>query len=281
MKLTIGQIGMVSLGVLALLCIWWWPEGEAVEPLPPVVTPNPAPAAPSQVRNPAPPRRPLHGAECADCPSLVAFEELKRIASGEDTDSVTLEWMYAYAEEKGGCSGLLLKAVLDGDPHPDSSPLGGCGGRTPLHMADTPDQTSALLAAGADPNAQDKFGNAPLHSHARPATPTEDSLAIIDLLLDAGADPRLENEFGEAPWKVAQMHSIMHDQHLFLHDKIAKETEARGFSAEAYLALQPHLREQVDGLLDGYLVEAKIRRKLLNAAVTVSHPELLATQEMP
>ena len=99
-------------------------------------------------------------------------------------------------------------------------------------------------------------------------------IAIIDLLLDAGADPRLENEHGEAPWKVARLHSIVQSRHLWLHEKIAQETEARGLSAEAYLASQPHLQEWADGLLEGYLVEAKIQRVLLTAAVN-------ATPKMP
>ena len=59
-------------------------------------------------------------------------------------------------------------------------------GRTPLHVAAIEgsfDEASRLVAAGADPNAQDDNGWTPLHFAAQSG-----NLQIADLLLVSGAD---------------------------------------------------------------------------------------------
>ena len=165
------------------------------------------------------------------------------------------------------CYGRLLQAAMDGVPNPDTGDLGGCGGRTPLHVANTPEQIRELLAAGVDVNAQDKYGLTALHAHAVPLSATEDSLAIVDLLLDAGADPRLENESGEAPWKTARLLSNVVSGPLVTHERIVSNAEAQGLTVEDYLALNPRHQDMLDELLQRYLVEAQIQRTLLNAAV--------------
>jgi len=57
---------------------------------------------------------------------------------------------------------------------------------------------AALIAAGADPNATDTSGVAPLHRAVR----TRCS-AAVRALLDGGADPRLPNRSGSTPLKLA------------------------------------------------------------------------------
>ena len=46
MKLTHWKLGTVLLGVLILLCLVWWPEGEAPDSLQPVITTNDAAVSP-------------------------------------------------------------------------------------------------------------------------------------------------------------------------------------------------------------------------------------------
>lgn len=76
----------------------------------------------------------------------------------------------------------------------------GGGGYTPLHqcvdskLADGVyglDCASALLKAGANPNAQDVAGETPLHLN--------ESHEMADLLVSAGADHRLKNHDGQTP----------------------------------------------------------------------------------
>ncbi len=55
-----------------------------------------------------------------------------------------------------------------------------------------------LLAAGADINAQDKNGAAPLHRAVRTRC-----AAAVDCLLKAGADPALKNKPGSTPFHLA------------------------------------------------------------------------------
>src|SRR5205814_1829037 len=57
---------------------------------------------------------------------------------------------------------------------------------------------AALIAAGADPNATDKSGVAPLHRAVR----TRCS-AAVRALLEGGADPRRTNKSGSTPIKLA------------------------------------------------------------------------------
>jgi hypothetical protein len=56
----------------------------------------------------------------------------------------------------------------------------------------------ALLDAGADPNAIDKSGVAPLHRAVRTR-----SAAAVAALLDGGADPELTNKRGSTPLQLA------------------------------------------------------------------------------
>ena len=55
-----------------------------------------------------------------------------------------------------------------------------------------------LIAAGADVNATEDFGNTPLH-RAVGARDAVKALQIVRLLLAAGADPNVENEWKSTP----------------------------------------------------------------------------------
>src|SRR5262249_48858374 len=57
---------------------------------------------------------------------------------------------------------------------------------------------AALIAAGADPNATDKSGVAPLHRAVRTR-----SSAAVRALLEGGADPKRTNKSGSTPMKLA------------------------------------------------------------------------------
>ena len=162
-----------------------------------------------------------------------------------------------------GCIERLMNAVANGNPGPDVSDLGGCFGQTPLQLARTLKDVRRLLEAGAEVNAQDEYGRTALHIHAAPSNASEESIGIIDLLLGAGADPNILNDQGEAPWQIAGLHSSTRGQHLHL----AELSETRGISIEQFLTDNPHFQEIAEGLLDRYLVEAKIQQILLHAAV--------------
>ena len=78
-------------------------------------------------------------------------------------------------------------------------------GRTPLHYAAAEGrdiEVSQLLAAGADPNAQDDNGWTPLHFAAQSV-----SAGVTKALLDAGANTELRDAHGNTPLWRAVMES--------------------------------------------------------------------------
>lgn len=189
-------------------------------------------------------------------PSKADWERWKRARFG-DREGETVQGSF------NGCIERLMNAVANGNPGPDVSDLGGCFGQTPLQLARTLKDVRRLLEAGAEVNAQDEYGRTALHIHAAPSNASEESIGIIDLLLGAGADPNILNDQGEAPWQIAGLHSSTRGQHLHL----AELSETRGISIEQFLTDNPHFQEIAEGLLDRYLVEAKIQQILLHAAV--------------
>lgn len=57
-----------------------------------------------------------------------------------------------------------------------------------------------LIGSGADPNALDKSGVAPLHRAVRQRCP-----GAVRALLDGGADPALRNKSGSTPLRLAEL----------------------------------------------------------------------------
>ena len=97
-------------------------------------------------------------------------------------------------------SGEEVKKLLKADPalRDVRSPLGS----TPLHLAATnPDRSAmtALLAAGADPNARDADGSTPLLMAAYASKP-----ANCQQLLEAGADPLAKTDNGRDAGSMAR-----------------------------------------------------------------------------
>lgn len=89
----------------------------------------------------------------------------------------------------------LLKEGADPNAQDDN-------GFAPLHYAaqeSLPAVVRLLLDAGADPNLRDTFDNGPLFRAAN----TEDGLEVIKALLEAGADPFAENNYGVSAAELA------------------------------------------------------------------------------
>ena len=85
----------------------------------------------------------------------------------------------------------------------------GPNGRTPLHEVADLDYggeaavAAVLLAAGADTEARCRSGWTPLHY----ATFGRGDPELVEALLDAGADPTAKNERGQLPWQLVRRKS--------------------------------------------------------------------------
>ena len=95
-------------------------------------------------------------------------------------------------------------------------------GETPLHLVvgypDNLDEFEALLAAGADLEAQDEGGNTPLHAAAAYRVSWDEERhagAVIEAMLDAGADGTARNATGETPWDLAEENEALKGSDAF------------------------------------------------------------------
>jgi ankyrin repeat protein len=97
-------------------------------------------------------------------------------------------------------SGKDVAAILN--TQPSARDVRTAQGSTPLHLAATNPDTSALkalLAAGAEPNARDGDGATPLHMAAY-----TQNARHAQLLLEAGADPFAKTNAGRDPTSMAR-----------------------------------------------------------------------------
>jgi ankyrin repeat protein len=97
-------------------------------------------------------------------------------------------------------SGKDVAAILN--TQPGARDVRTAQGSTPLHLAATNPDTSALkalLAAGAEPNARDGDGATPLHMAAY-----TQNARHAQLLLEAGADPFAKTNAGRDPTSMAR-----------------------------------------------------------------------------
>ena len=94
-------------------------------------------------------------------------------------------------------------------------------GATPLHHAVcAPLLVTALLAAGADPNAVDRRGSTPLHRAMCMVLPRDAMVAVVDGLLRAGANARAVRDDG---WTVLHAAALL-VEYVAENDSEADET---------------------------------------------------------
>lgn len=271
MRLTHWKLGALGLVVPLLIFLLWRPEGEAPVPLQPVVIPNVDPITPTPVVSPRPTRRPSYRDDCATCPEAQAavLEAMKR------SDPRLSERMESVRTFRGGdadCRQLLRQAAVSGDPNPDVSHLGGCDGKTPLHVARTPEEVEALLTAGADINARDRHGQTALHHHAVRGDAAASRLAIVDQLLDAGIDVLTEDDHGDNAWEHARKLDMSGALYLDATEHVAAQARRSGLSVPEYLDAHPVIKRRMDEWPQKILLAAKIRRSLLTATVNRLYP---------
>lgn len=256
-----------ALAAVLLIFLWRW---GAPEQNPNVQQSTPDPAITREVaRIERHAHKRIREEECAACPDLPLPSAIGEKRTGDEGLGLAeqfVEILTEFASQVGGCDGLLLTAALNGNPNPNTSLLGGCDGQTSLHVPTlTPELVQDLIDAGADVNAQDDFGRAPLHVQSS-LTPGSKTLLVMELLLQSGADPLLKDDLGEAPWKTAQRSQTVSIGHLVAHEKVEREAAERGLTVEAYLDSHPRRRAHLYSFLDRYLERAKINRLLLNSA---------------
>jgi hypothetical protein len=121
---------------------------------------------------------------------------------------------------------LLIGALNDGDRQKVSlllalgvNPNGTAYGTTPLEAARDAEMLRLVLAAGADPNHTDEFGQTELHRAAQLPDP-----AIAEALLDAGAEPNRKDASGATPLDEARANGNGELEALLLQRR-ALETE--------------------------------------------------------
>lgn len=137
---------------------------------------------------------------------------------------------------------LLLEAGADGN----AQTTGGGDGWTALHLCAYPDSSCVysghegvarllLEEAGADPDARDDLGMAPLHHAAK-----EGHEVIARLLLEAGADRDAQSESGRTPLHLAALFGREAVAQLLLDAGADKDTRDNNGATPLALAMEPH-----------------------------------------
>ena len=92
----------------------------------------------------------------------------------------------------------MCELVTDAEPNRSTTPPTGVPARTTGIRWPRARSSAISIEAGADPNAFDKSGVAPLHRAVRTR-----SSAAVRALLEHGADPQLRNNSGSTPLHLA------------------------------------------------------------------------------
>ena len=269
MKLKHWKLGALGLVVPLLIFLMWWPEEEAPTTIHPVTSTTGTPTVTSpEGRLPA--TKHFHP-ECATCPETQS-EVLEAMKRSDPRLSERMESVRTSPATDTDCRQLLRMAAASGNPDPDVSHLGGCEGKTPLHVARTAEEVETLLTAGADINAGDRYGQTALHHHAVRGDITEDRLAIVDLLLDSGIDVLIEDDRGDNAWEHARRLDMSGALYLSAHETVAARARTRDLSVQEYLDAHPAEKERMDAWPQKILLAEKIRRSLLEATVNQLAP---------
>lgn len=253
MKLKHWKLGTVLLGVLILLCLVWWPEGEDPSPIQSATTTNDVFSEFSSLSGHLHPKdrsSPMLAIEnCPTCPS----EKREVTVSDEDVWSE--------------CYDVMEEAAINGDPFPDVSHLADCENKTPLHQVEKAEQVLRLVQAGADPNARDKLGLTPLHFAAMHRTDPE----IVAALLESGADPNVTDEFGQTPLNHIQSMPTSGESLFKMRDVVTKWVEEEGVDLEALFNRDPSLRPEIVAL--SAIDRKHIVERMLLRAMGIEVPE--------
>lgn len=166
-------------------------------------------------------RTPLHGVvspENAEFLLANGADPRRRDASGNTALHRGLRWFRLDSEAVLELVALLVNAGGNVNARNENS-------RTPMHDV-SPRGFNALLAHGADINAQDEEGNTRLHLEAGCSDVSDCYFASETLisLLDAGADATIRNAQGQTPWDLA---SANEDEEFSGSDGYWRLNEAR------------------------------------------------------
>jgi Ankyrin repeats (many copies) len=128
------------------------------------------------------------------------FEEIAHYVYGGDTPLHAAAAAYRYALVPGLTEmGADVRARNRRGAHPLHYAADGIPGSAHWDPGAQRDTVTALLAAGADPNAVDKGGVTPLHRAVR-----NRCASAVDALLEGGADARVANGSGSTPLQLAR-----------------------------------------------------------------------------
>jgi len=212
-----------------------------------------------------------HGWTSLMAASLHGQVDLARLLldHGADLHAVNAEGKTAihYAAMRGGAEAVRLLVRLGAEVNRADT----FGGYTPLHLAaahcnrETVEETcAALLAAGADVDAHNKWGTTALWSAA-----TAGRGELVDFLLRHGANLEIRDQEGRTFLMFVSKHGPIGDMvgRLLAHGASIDAHDAAGRTALMYAALSAR-RSVIDVLLDG---GADIHRRDIRGATALMY----------